>query len=212
MRKFIAAAAVIAAAGATIALPVNAGATGKGGTQQRTLAEILLADSKGDDKNGFDRRFWDYDIVTEAVLLFPDLVDAASNPDAELTVFLPNDLAFRRLVYEITGNWIRAEADVFAAVASLGTDTVKNVLLYHIVPASISYRDAKRADGAELTTLLPDANLVVDVKRRIWKAVQIVDLDVNDRDAFVIRPNVGGAASNGYAHGITSVLRPIDLP
>jgi uncharacterized surface protein with fasciclin (FAS1) repeats len=211
MRKLIAAAAVVAAAGATIAFPANAGATGSDATQP-TLAEILLSDSGGDDADGFDQRFWDYDIVTQAVLLFPDLVDAASNPDAELTVFLPNDLAFRKLVYEITGDWVRSEADVFAAVASLGTDTVKNVLLYHIVPASISYRDAQHADGAELSTLLDGAPLVVAVKGRFWNAVQLVDLDVDDRDAFVIQPNVGGAASNGYAHGITSVLRPIDLP
>ena len=124
MRKLIAAAAVVAAAGATIAFPASAGATGSSAAQP-TLAEILLSDSGGDDADGFDQRFWDYDIVTQAVLLFPDLVDAASNPDAELTVFLPNDLAFRKLVYEITGDWVRSEADVFAAVASLGTDTVK---------------------------------------------------------------------------------------
>ena len=107
----------------------------------RSLAEILLADSSKDGPDGFDRRPWDYDIVTQAVLLFPDLVAAASNPDAELTVFLPSDAAFRRLVHEITGQWVQGEADVFAAVASLGTDTVKNVLLYHILPAAISYRD-----------------------------------------------------------------------
>ncbi len=177
-----------------------------------TLAEVLLSDSAKDGPDGFDRRWWDYDIVTQAVLLFPDLVEAASDPDASLTVFLPNDQAFRRLVKEITGQWVWSEADVFDAVASLGTDTVKNVLLYHIVPSKISYRDALGADGAVLGTLLPDASITVDVSGWKWKYVSLGDLDTDDRDPVVVRPNVGGEALNGYAHGINRVLRPIDLP
>jgi uncharacterized surface protein with fasciclin (FAS1) repeats len=178
---------------------------------QPTLADILLSDSAKDDAAGFDRRWWDYDIVTQAVLLFPDLVGAASDPDAELTVFLPNDLAFRKLVRELTGNWVRSEADVFAAVAGLGTDTVLNVLLYHIVPTSISYRDALAADGAKLPTLL-GVELEVDVKGRWLRYVELIDADTNDANPIVVSPNVGGQASNGYAHGISHVLRPIELP
>ena len=45
------------------------------------------------------------DIATQAVLLFPDLVSAASDPNSSLTVFLPNDLAFRTLVHDLTGTW-----------------------------------------------------------------------------------------------------------
>ena len=183
---------------------------GQGG--EATLAEILLSDSAKDDAEGFDRRHWDYDIVTQAALLFPDLVAAASNPDAELTVFLPNDAAFKRLVKEITGTWPNTEAETFAAVASLGTDTVLAVLQYHIVPSAISYRDAKMADGAVLPTLLDGSSLTVDVRGRWWKYVQLVDADGDDRDPFVVDPNVGGRASNGFAHGIDRVLRPIDLP
>ena len=33
-----------------------------------------------------------------------------------------------------------------------------------------------------------------------------------NRNPIVIRPNIGGEASNGFAHGIDRVLRPIDLP
>ena len=210
MRKFLAAATAVAAS-ATLLVPSQVGASGS--APDKTLADILLADSAKDGPNGFDARFWDYDIVTQAVLLFPDLVEAASDPDAELTVFLPNDLAFRRLVYEITGTWLRSEAKVFDAVASLGVDTVKNVLLYHIVPASISYRQALHADGAELDTLLEGADVTVDVRgRKWWRTVRLIDLDTNDKDALVVRGNVGGKAANGYAHGISQVLRPIDLP
>jgi uncharacterized surface protein with fasciclin (FAS1) repeats len=209
MRKLIATGAV-AVAGFIAITPATAAAEGSSPSQ--TLADILLADSGKDDADGFDRRSWDFDIVTQAVLLFPDLVEAASNPDAELTVFLPTDQAFRDLVKEITGERFRSEADVFAAVASLGTDTVKNVLLYHIVPGSISYRDAKKSDGAILGTLLDGSTIEVDVRGRWWKTVSLIDADADDRDPRVVWGNVGGAASNGYAHAIDRVLRPIDLP
>jgi uncharacterized surface protein with fasciclin (FAS1) repeats len=208
MRKLLI--GLAAAVGVTVAVPATASANHP--EPDRTLADILLADSAKDDAEGFDRRWWDYDIVTQAVLLFPDLVEAASDPGADLTVFLPNDQAFRLLVKDITGDWVRNEADVFEAVASLGTDTVKNVLLYHIVPTSISYRDALRSDGATLGTLLDGASIEVDVKGRWFKRVKLIDADTDDRDAIVVWGNVGGAASNGYAHGISSVLRPIDLP
>ena len=147
------------------AAPLSATGGGDGGEQggEATLSEILLSDSAKDDAEGFDRRWWDHDIVTQAVLLFPDLAAAASNPDAELTVFLPNDAAFKRLVKEITGTRPHTEAEAFAAVASLGTDTVLAVLQYHIVPSAISYRDAKASDGAVLTTLLDGSSLTVDV-------------------------------------------------
>ena len=207
-KKFIAALTVVA----SMAFMAPAAAQETAAEAQPTLADILLSDSAKDDADGFDARSWDYDIVTQAVLLFPDLVEAASNPDAELTAFLPRDGAFRRLVYDITGQWIRSEADVFAAVASLGVDNVKNVLLYHLVPAKISYRTALGANGAELPTLLEDAMLEVKVKN-FWflKWVKIIDGDKDDRNPTVVRPNLGGEASNGFAHGINRVLRPFDI-
>ncbi|NND03152.1 MAG: fasciclin domain-containing protein [Acidimicrobiia bacterium] len=208
-KKFIAALTVVA----SMAFMAPAAAQETAVDEMPTLAEILLSDSAKDDENGFDARSWDYDIVTQAVLLFPDLVAAASNPDAELTAFLPRDGAFRRLVYEISGQWVRSEADVFAAVAGLGVDTVKDVLLYHLVPAKISYRDALGANGAEIPTLLGEETITVKVKNFwFWKFVKLVDNDTNDRNPIVVRPNLGGEASNGYAHGINRVLRPIDLP
>ncbi len=203
---------ITAAVTAAAALTVTAGSAVEASSSETTLADVLLADSDKDNRNGFDRRFWDYDIVTEAVLLFDDLVDAASDPDAELTAFLPNDLAFRRLVYELTGRWYWSEQRVFEQVAALGADTVKDVLLYHIVPAKISYRDALRADGAVLGTLLPEAEITVDVRGFFFKRVVLQDLDTNDRDARVVRPNLGGEAANGFAHGVNRVLRPVDLP
>jgi uncharacterized surface protein with fasciclin (FAS1) repeats len=204
--------ATAATVGVVTVAPSVTSAHSNDAASDRTLAEVLLADSAKDDADGFDRRWWDYDIVTQAVLLFPDLVEAASDPDAELTVFLPKDIAFYRLVKDLTGTWPKSEADAFAAVASLGVDTVKAVLTYHIVPGAISYRDALRADGAVLTTL-GGGTIEVDVKKRWWGTrVTLIDADTDDRNPRVVRPNIGGELANGYAHGINLVLRPVDLP
>ena len=64
-----------------------------------------------------------------------------------------------------------------------------------------------------LGTLLAGASITVDVKGRgWWKYVTLIDADAGDRDPVVVQPNIGGAAANGYAHGIDRVLRPLDLP
>ena len=112
-------AAVLAAAACTTTLATSAGsavAESDDPAPAPTLADVLLSDG-----NQFDANPFDYDIVTEAVLLFPDLVAAASDPNAELTVFLPNDWAFRKLVADLTGRWPLREQAVFDAVAALGT-------------------------------------------------------------------------------------------
>lgn len=174
-----------------------------------SLAQILLSNSRSDWKNGFDANPNDFDIVTQALLLFPDLVTAASEP-GDYTVFLPTDYAFRSLVKSLTGTTVWREADVFAAVASLGTDTVKAVLTYHIVPgARIAYRDALGADGASLTTL-GGASITVDVQgSKKFKRIVLVDADPDLRDPKVVKADI--RASNGIAHGIDRVLLPIDV-
>lgn len=174
-------------------------------TPRPTLAQILLADSKL-DRNGFDHNPYDFDIVTQAVLLFPDLTAAASNPAANLTVFLPTDAAFRTLVKQLTGTTVWAEKDVFAAVASLGPDTVYDVLKYHILlGARIDYRTALQSDGAELETL-QGGTITVDVRGTYLPRVVLVDKDPDLRDARVIFPNI--RAVNGIAHAIDRVLLP----
>lgn len=201
-----------AALGAVAVAPTTASASTGASAPKPTLAEILLSDSAKDNADGFDRNWHDYDIVTQAVLLFPDLVAAASDPNASLTAFLPNDRAFRKLVKDISGSNPRTEADTFAAVAGLGVDTVKAVLVYHLVGSKIPFEAAKQADGAVLTTL-GGGTIEVDVKgKKRWAKVILIDADTNDRNPRVIQPDLGGEASNGFAHGIDRVLRPIDLP
>ncbi len=175
-----------------------------------TIADVLLSDSAKDDANGFDRRWNDYDIATQAVLLFPDLVAAASDPNASLTLLAPNDRAFRLLVLDLTKKWLPREADVFAAVASLGTDTVKAVLTYHLVGAKLDPTTVLNSDLVEVPTLL-GASFTVDVINKRAAFVQFVDADPDARNAFLNKVSVGGTLANGYIHGVDRVLRPLDL-
>lgn len=203
---------IAAGIGLAVALTTLAGVAPapSAGAANSTIADVLLSDSKKDDANGFDRNWYDYDIVTQAVLLFPDLVAAASNPDASLTVLAPNDQAFRILVHDLTKKWVNTEAGVFAAVASLGTDTVKAVLTYHIVGAALSPAAVLSSDNVAVNTLA-GGTFTVDVINKRVAFVQFVDGDPNARNPFLNRINVGGVLANGYIHGIDRVLRPIDL-
>lgn len=206
MKKRILAGLGIALA-AAVAVPATTPVSASG-TSKMTLAQILLSDSKRDAANGFDSNPNDFDIVTQALLLFPDLVAAASNP-GDYTVFLPTDYAFRSLVKSLTGKTMWKESDVFAAVASLGTDTVKAVLTYHIVPgARITYGQALKADGASLTTL-QGGTIDVDVQGKYFKRIALVDKDPDLRDPKVVVANI--TASNGIAHGIDRVLLPVNV-
>ena len=202
-RKFLA----ILGLGLTAALAVPAVAPASAATKP-TLAQILLSDTKKDAKNGFDSNPNDFDIVTQAVLLFPDLTAAASDPKANLTVFLPTDFAFRQLVRDLTGKTVYRESEIFKAVAGLGVDTVKAVLMYHIIGgARIDYATALKADGASLTTL-GGGTITVDVQGKFFKRIVLVDKDPDLRDPKVIIAN--SRAANGIAHVIDRVLLPIN--
>jgi uncharacterized surface protein with fasciclin (FAS1) repeats len=202
-------AAAAIAIGIGLSATTATAASAHGPAQRRSIAEILLADSREDDANGFDKNNYDYDIVTQAVLAFPDLVAAASDPNAALTVFVPNDLAFKLLVKDLAGSQPATEKETFDAVVGLGLDTVKTVLTYHIVPgAKVSFKAAREANGATITTLQGGT---FQLKIANWGGLGLIDQDPNARNGAVVEGNLRGEGTNGYVHGVDRVLRPIDL-
>jgi uncharacterized surface protein with fasciclin (FAS1) repeats len=203
------AALAIGAAASLVALAPTAASAQDGSTPPPTIANLLLSDAAHDDAKGFDRNWHDYDIVTQAVLAFPNLTAAVSDPNANLTVFAPTDAAFRRLVKDLTGKTLRSESGVFDAVVGLGLPTVETVLTYHILGAKVSAADAFAAAPVEVTTL-QGGTIGVKINRRHQLA--LVDKDTGSTDPRVIAPDLGGAQANGFVHGIDRVLRPVDLP
>ena len=206
-RSIIAGLGLALAMSAVVVAPVT-GTTA--GATAPTIADVLLSDKAQDDANGFDKSWRDYDIVTQAVLAFPDLVAAASDPNASLTVLAPTDRAFQRLVKSLTGKTMKTEKEVFDAVVSLGLPTVKTVLTYHIVGAKLDPKAVLSSDDVAVTTV-QGGTFTVDVINKRFAFVQFVDGDPNARNAFLSAINVGGVLANGYIHGVDRVLRPIDL-
>jgi hypothetical protein len=205
-------AAVAAPAASPAAAPTTASVPPTTGT--RSLAAVLTADG-----NRFDRNWYDYDIVTEAVLAV--LAAKPSSPvglltkgDVALTAFIPNDRAFQVLAADLTGRWYGSETKVFQALAgAVGIDALEQVLLYHVVPGGpITSSQALRSDGAMLATALPGKSIKVDVLSRWLKLVRLVDGDRNAADPLLnpraLDINQG---NRQVAHGIVLVLRPADL-
>ncbi len=176
----------------------------------KTIADVLVASTAKADANGFDRNWGDYNIATKAVLLFPDLVAAASDPSASLTLFAPSDQAFRLLATRLTHKSYSREGDVFAAVASLGLPTVKAILEYHLVGAKLDPATVLKSDLVQLTTL-SGSSFTVDVINKRTAFIQLVDGDPKARNPFVNRISIGGALENGFIHGIDRVLLPTPL-
>lgn len=182
---------------------------------EQSLAAVLTADGNGT----LDDNWYDYDIVTQAVLgvlaAKPDSnVKLLTDGSVALTAFIPNDRAFRLLAKDVNKRWYGTEQQVFdKLVAKLGIDAIESVLLYHVVPGGpIMASDALQADGAKLATGLPGAEITVDVKGKNVPVIILRDLDRNDYNA---RVNPWATDINDgnqqVAHGITRVLRPINL-
>jgi uncharacterized surface protein with fasciclin (FAS1) repeats len=203
LTAFATAAATALAGTVLAAAPAQAAGT-------TSLAEVLAADG-----NRLDRNWDDFDIVEKAVYAVleakPDSpVAVLADGDTRLTAFVPTDRAFRRLVRDLTGDTKARERGVLRAVTKVAdADTLEAVLLYHVVPgATVTYRQAERADGARLTTAL-GPKIRVNV---VGHKVRLKDRDRDDLNPQVIRKlkdlNKG---NKQIAHGINRVLRPIDL-
>lgn len=181
-------------------------------TGTRSLAAVLTADG-----NRFDRNWYDYDIVTEAVLAVvaakpTSPVGLLADGKVPLTAFLPNDRAFQTLVRDLTGSRLGSEKAVFEAVAGLGIATVETVLLYHVVPgATLTSKQAAASNGASLTTA-QGGTIRVRVYNRYLPIIELRDKDIDDVNPFV-NPFALNINKNNkqIAHGITAVLRPVNL-
>lgn len=168
-----------------------------------TITE-LVASSGGD----FDRNRRDYDILLNAVLA-ADLVGALADPEADLTVFAPNDGAFIQLARDL-GYTGRDEAGAFDAIVETltvlgGGDPIPlltAVLFYHVVPESLSVREVRYSDVIE--TL--GGGTIVPARYRL------LDADPDFKDPWLLRFASDIKASNGIVHTINRVLIPADLP
>ena len=219
LRRTLAKLAAVVFAGAMAtglaAVPVQAAPAAAPAPGEQSLAAVLTADGNGT----FDKNWYDYDIVTQAVLgvlaAKPDSnVKLLTDGSVALTAFIPNDRAFRLLAHDISHKWYGTEKGVFdRLVKKLGINGIEKVLLYHVVPGGpILAKDALKADGAKLATGLPGASIKVDVQGRNVPVIVLIDRDRNDYNPRVNPWQTDiNEGNKQVAHGITRVLRPINL-
>ncbi|WP_299599899.1 fasciclin domain-containing protein [uncultured Tateyamaria sp.] len=166
-----------------------------------TLAGLVAASG-----GVFDADSTDFDILLNAVQA-AGLAGALDDPEADLTVFAPNDAAFVGLAQTL-GFDGSDEGGAFAYIVdaltllSAGADPIPlltDILLYHVSPGA---QDAEAVLGASTLDTLLGATLGVD-------GTQLVDNDPDVADPNIIEVNL--EASNGIAHVIDGVLLPVDV-
>jgi uncharacterized surface protein with fasciclin (FAS1) repeats len=198
----------LASALAVVALTTTAFATPASATAAPgpTLADILAAQGGGTDRN-----WYDFDILAAGVSA-AGLTAALDDPSADLTVFIPNDRAFQALVADLYGwrYWFASEATILQKVAGLGADTLRTVILYHAVDGQIPSSVALSVPRGTALTTLQGGTIKVYPFKWLGTAV-LVDQDRNDVDPFLVKSKLDIQASNGIAHGISFVLRPVNL-
>ena len=197
---------------AAITLVTSTPGTASAAKGNRSLAAVLTSDG-----NNFDHNSRDFDTVTQAVLAVlkakpSSAVSVLAKGNTRVTAFVPTDAAFRGLVFDLTGKWVKNESKVFAAVASLGIDTVETVLLYHVIAGkTITAAQALEADGAALTTAQGGA-ITVDVLNPVAGRIRLQDQDPDDVDPTTIPRLLNiNKGNKQIAHGVNYVLRPANL-
>jgi len=182
-----------------------------------SVADVLAADGVA-----FDHNWHDFDIVEKAVLTVLDAkpgspVSLLTDRQASLTVFAPTDRAFQRLVHSLTGRWYQSEKTVFNKLVesvsglvgpSATIDTIESVLLYHVVPGKVMSSAVPGLDGMDVTTA-GGGSFRINVGPHF---VRLIDQDPGARNAKLIWSKLDIPAGKSVIHGVSRVLRPIDLP
>lgn len=179
----------------------------------RSLAKVLAADGQR-----FDGDAHDFDVAEAAILAVlaekPDSPLAlATQGKQRLTVFLPTDGAFRRLVKDLTGKSPKREKAVFKRVAAAtgDIDTLETVLLYHVVAGKTLTSPKVLAAAEERAAIETAAGATFGV-RPDRVTVRLADADKDDLDPRAILPLLDiNRGNKQVAHGINRVLRPLDL-
>ena len=167
-----------------------------------------------EDENGLDRFRWsqsnwyDYDILTAAVVLDGTLVGAVIDEATSVTLFAPNDRAFQLLAYDLTGDWFFTEAQVLGAIVEAveaGAVDLTNVLEYHIVGGRIE--KAAVPFNTPVPTLSGDT--ITFRPRFFGFFVELQDNVAAFRNPFLVRTDID--AGNSIIHSISRVLIPVNV-
>ena len=164
-----------------------------------SIVDVAVAASGGGTP---DNNPYDYDLLVQA-LTVTGLVPVLADTSRQFTVFAPNDLAFERLVTDLTGVAPTSEAAALTTITSaLSIDQIRNVLLYHVVAdrklGPISVITAKSLTMANGGIVQP-------------RGLTLRDQNPAFRDPRLLLSGLNIQATNGVIHTINRVLLPAVL-
>lgn len=188
---------------AVVALGINAPAFAGGGPA--TVVDVVLQSGEGFDNNRFD-----YDILLEAVIT-ADLVGLLSDPNAEYTIFAPNDRAFIRLARDLgydghneaaAWDFLVEQLTVLGEGNPIGPLT--DILAYHVVTEELGFFDivVRSIFRQDITTFQGGT-----ITPRFFR---LKDNDPNFKDPRLFFP-LNVRTGNGTIHTIQRVLLPSEL-
>jgi uncharacterized surface protein with fasciclin (FAS1) repeats len=164
------------------------GAFGVSAQDAPTIAEIVIASASADTPEFAT-------LLTAVQAADPAVVEALSNPEAELTVFAPTDAAFAALA-EALGE------EAFAGVLA-DTEALTGILLFHVVEGKVMSSDVVAAlEANDGSFSVPSLN------------GQYIDIELDDMGDILVDgaklnlDMVDIEASNGVIHVIDSVILP----
>jgi uncharacterized surface protein with fasciclin (FAS1) repeats len=203
LRKMLVAPLVVGALVVGAAVPASSTGTGE---NRRTIVDVLVAKST---TGGFDHKPADYDILIRAAST-AGLVDALADPNADLTVFAPNDAAFVRTARDLgytgtseSGAW----SFLVDALTGLGggdpIPVLTNILRYHVADDRI---------GAVEVVFSREIDTLLGASFGVRRGIVLVDADPELANPFLNLGAVNLRAKNGMVHTITRVLLPVDVP
>lgn len=186
---------------ATLATPAAASHRPRSHHHKPTVVDLVV---KASGAKGFDRNPYDYDILREA-LKATGLADDLAKAE-KITVWAPNDRAFRRLARDLGWKGKGGEKAVFKFVARATGDLLPDVLRYHVTPGKLKARKVLKLaeQRAEVPTLLGETIRLTPRLRLVDKEPDLINPKL--REPLDLR------ARNGVVHTIGRVLIPVDLP
>lgn len=215
IRRTIAGLTAAVAVAAPLALAAPASATE---AKPTILSVVNSVDryTSTENKAGLDRFRWDqknwydFDILTAAVVADGNLVGAVTNPQTAVTLFAPNDRAFQLLAKDLTGKWYFTEQGVLDAVVGAvqaGKVDLTNVLTYHVVGGKFTKADIVPLIGEPIATL-NGGKIVVQPPNKFGQIVIKDEVDAF-RNPTLVRTDID--AGHSVIHSISRVLIPANV-
>ncbi len=208
-RKLTTAFVAVAAVAAPLALAAPAQAA-----PDRTILDVVNSADRytSTEKDGLDRFRWDqrnwydFDILTAAVVANGTFVPAVTDSTTAVTLFAPNDRAFQLLAKDLTGKWYWTESAVLKAIiGAVGTgDALTKVLSYHLVGGKVVKADVP------LNTAVPTLNEGETITFKATRyGIQVKDNAKDFRNPTLVRTDID--AGRSVIHSISRVLVPSNL-